>query len=286
MAQNLQQLKKRIKTSNSIAQIAKAMEAISASKIRKAQGCVEKHNPYAKKIKYMVQRILSDEDLYDNKDLHDDVEKFAKEKSDKCLVYIISPDKGLAGGLVVNLFKKVSSYLKSDDYVVVIGKKAASEAAKYGYNVVASFSTGTNFPKYDDLYPMIDITKKLYLSGETARVSVAYTEFKNMFLQESTIEEIFPVKPDKNFKKTGDYIFEPDSQQILKDLLPFYFEVEFYSAFMNAYASEQAARMIAMKNAKDSANDISASLANIYNKSRQEKITSEILDLANGQQGI
>ncbi|GHT60617.1 ATP synthase gamma chain [Endomicrobiia bacterium] len=287
MAQNLQQLKKRIKTSNSIAQIAKAMEAISASKIRKVQDSVEKHNPYAKKIKYMVQRILADEDLYDDKDLHNDVEKFTKEKSGKCLVYIISPDKGLAGGLVVNLFKKVSSYLKSDDYVVVIGKKAASEAAKYGYNVVASFSMGTDFPKYDDLYPMIDITKKLYLSGETARVSVVYTEFKNMFLQESTIEEIFPVKPDKNFKKTGmDYIFEPNSQQILKGLLPFYFEVEFYSAFMNAYASEQAARMIAMKNAKDSANDISSSLTNIYNRSRQEKITSEILDLANGQQGI
>jgi F-type H+-transporting ATPase subunit gamma len=279
--ENLQQLKKRIKTSNSIAQIAKAMEAISASKIRKSQGYVEKHNPYAKKIKYMVQRILADENL------HGDAEKFTEERDGKRLVYIISPDKGLAGGLVVNLFKKVSSYLKSEDYVVVIGKKATSLAARYGYNIVASFPMGTNFPKYDDLYPMIDITKKFYLSGKTTKVSVAYTEFKNMLFHEAVIEEVFPIKPDKTFEKTGmDYIFEPSSVQVLKDLLPFYFEVEFYSAFMNAYASEQAARMAAMKNAKDSANDISASLTNIYNKSRQEKITSEILDLANGQQGI
>jgi F-type H+-transporting ATPase subunit gamma len=281
MTQNLQQLKKRIKTSNSIAQIAKAMEVISASKIRKAQDSVEKHNPYAKKIKYMVQRILSD------KDLHYDVEKLVNKRNGKCLVYIISPDKGLVGGLVVNLFKKVSSYLKSDDYVVVIGKKAASEATKCGYNVLASFHMGTNLLKYYDLYPMIDIAKKFYFSGEVTKVSIIYTEFNNLLLQEPVVEEVFPVKQNKNFKEADmDYIFEPSSQQILEDLLPFYFEVEFYSAFMNAYTSEQAARMIAMKNAKDNANDISESLTNIYNKSRQEKITNEILDLANGQQGI
>jgi F-type H+-transporting ATPase subunit gamma len=281
MAQNLQQLKKRIKTSNSIAQIAKAMEMISASKIRKVQDSVEKHNPYAKKIKYMVQRILA------NRDLHGGIDKFSIEMEGKRLVYIISPDKGLAGGLVVNLFKKASSYLRADDYVVVVGKKASTEATRYGYNVLASFPMGTTFPIYDDLYPMIDIAKKFYLSGESVKVSIIYTEFKNMLVQQPVIEEVFPVKPDENFTSTDiDYIFEPDSQQVLEDLMPFYFEVEFYSAFMNAYASEQAARMTAMKNAKDNANDISASITNIYNRSRQEKITNEILDLANGQQGM
>jgi F-type H+-transporting ATPase subunit gamma len=282
MAQNLQQLKKRIKTSNSIAQIAKAMEMISASKIRKAQDSVEKHNPYARKIKYIVQRILTDKDF-----LGDNIGRLINERDGKSLVYIISPDKGFAGGLVINLFKKINSYLKPDDYVIVIGKKAESEAAKYGYNVLASFHIGSNFLKYDDLYPMIDIAKKFYFSGEITKISIVYTEFKNILFQQAVVEEIFPIKQDKNYKKSDiDYIFEPNSQQVLEDLLPFYFEVEFYSAFMNAYASEQAARMVAMKNAKDNAIDISESLANIYNKSRQEKITSEILDLANGQQGI
>ncbi|MDR3124551.1 MAG: ATP synthase F1 subunit gamma [Endomicrobium sp.] len=281
MAQNLQQLKKRIKTSDSIAQIAKAMEMISASKIRKAQDSVEKHNPYAKKIKDIVQHVLTDKGLQDN------IEKFSTEKEGKRLIYLISPDKGLAGGLIVNLFKKVNSYLKKDDYVIVVGKKAAGEATRYGYNVLASFNMGTKFPRYDDLYPMIDIAKKFYLSGEAAKVSIIYTEFKNMLVQEPIVEEVFPVKQDKNFKTTSiDYIFEPNAQQVLKDLLPFYFEIEFYSAFMNAYASEQAARMTAMKNAKDNAKDISESLTNIYNRSRQEKITNEILDLANGQQGM
>ncbi len=281
MAQNLQQLKKRIETLDSIAQIAKAMEMIAASKIRKAQNYVEKHNPYAKKIKYMVQRILTDKDLYD------EIEKFSKERKGKRLIYIISPDKGLCGGLVVNLFKKVSSYLQSGDYVVAIGKKSANDATRYNYNVLASFGMGTSFPKYDDIYPIIEIAKKLYISGEVTKVSVIYTEFRNMLVQEPAIEEILPIKPDKSFKENKmDYIFEPDPQKVLEYLFPYYFEVEFYSAFMNAYASEQVARMTAMKNAKDNANDISASLTNIYNKSRQEKITNEILDLANGQQEI
>jgi F-type H+-transporting ATPase subunit gamma len=281
MAQNLQQLKKRIKTSDNIAQIAKAMEMIAASKIREPQNYVKKHNPYARKIKYMVQRILMDKDLYN------EIEKFSKEKKGKSLIYIISSDKGLCGGLVVNLFKKVSSYLQSGDYVVAVGKKSANDVTRYNYNVLASFDMGRSFPKYDDIYPIIEIAKKLYISGEVTKVSVIYTEFKNMLVQEPTIEEILPIKPDKNFKKNKmDYIFEPDPQKVLEDLFPYYFEVEFYSAFMNAYASEQAARMTAMKDAKDNANDISASLTNIYNKSRQEKITNEILDLANGQQEI
>ena len=117
MAQNLQQLKKRIKTSQSIAQITKAMEMIAASKIRKAQTLVENHNPYAKKIIYMVQKILTD------KDLAEMITMFSKKREGKKLIYVISPDKGLAGGLVVNLMKKLQEIVGKDDYVVAIGKK-------------------------------------------------------------------------------------------------------------------------------------------------------------------
>lgn len=281
MAHNLQQLKKRIKTSQSIAQITKAMEMIAASKIRKAQTSVEKHNPYADKIKEMVQRILTD------KDLSDGIEMFAKEKSGKKLIYVISPDKGLAGGLVVNLLKKFHSYASEDDYIVAIGKKAVNNVIKYKYNVLASFNMGSAFPGYEDIYPMIDIAKKFYLSGEVVAVSVVYTAFTNMLVQEAVAAEIFPVKPDKKLVKNEiDYIFEPSPAQVLTDLLPYYFEAEFFGALMNAYACEQSARMTAMKNAKENADEIASTLTNIYNKSRQEKITNEILDLANGQQGM
>lgn len=281
MAHNLQQLKKRIKTSQSIAQITKAMEMIAASKIRKAQTCVEKHNPYADKIREVVQRILTD------KDLSDGIEMFAKEKKGKKLIYVISPDKGLAGGLVVNLLKKFHSYASKDDYIVAIGKKAVNNAIKHKYNVLASFDMGSAFPGYEDIYPMIEIAKKFYLSGEVVAVSAVYTAFKNMLVQEAVAAEIFPVKPDKKFVKNEiDYIFEPSPAQVLTDLLPYYFEAEFFGALMNAYACEQSARMTAMKNARENADEIALTLTNIYNKSRQEKITNEILDLANGQQGM
>ncbi|MDR1123006.1 MAG: ATP synthase F1 subunit gamma [Endomicrobium sp.] len=282
MTQNLQQLKKKIKTSNSIVQITKAMEVISASKIRKAQDSVEKHNPYSKKIKSIVQRVITNQDLHSK-----EMKKFLKVRNDKRLVYIISPDKCLVGGLVINLLKTVNAYLRSDDYIVTVGKKASNDVTRHGYNILASFEMGTKFPNYNDIYPIIDIAKKFYILGEAIKVSVIYTEFKNMFIQKSVIEEIFPIKPDQKFKEAvNNYLFEPSPFEVLKDLLPFYFEVEFYSAIMNAYASEQAARMLAMKNAKDSAKDISTSLTNIYNRSRQEKITNELLDLANGQQGM
>ena len=279
MAHNLQQLKKRIKTSKSIAQITKAMEMIAASKIRKAQTAVERYNPYAKKIMSMTQRVLLD------KDLHEYIIKYVKRRAGKKLVYVISPDKGLCGGLTVNLFKKLNSVVSKDDYVVSIGKKAINYSSKYDLNVLASFTSGMSFPRYEDIYPMIDIAKKIYFSGEASSVSVVYTEFKNMLVQEAVETEIFPVKRDENFKDDEeiDYIFEPSAGRVLEDLMPFYFEVEFYDALMNAYASEQAARMMAMKNAKENANDIALSLTNIYNRSRQEKITNEILDLANGQ---
>ncbi|AKL97943.1 ATP synthase F1 subunit gamma [Endomicrobium proavitum] len=279
MAQNLQQLKKRIKSSQSIAQIAKAMEMIAASKIRKAQSAVEKHNPYAKRITHIVQKILAD------KDLSDGTELFSKEREGKKLIFIIAPDKGLCGGLVVNLFKKLSAYIAKDDYVVAIGKKAVHNAVKYNYNVIASFNVGSSFPRFEDIAPMIELAKNFYMSKEAAAVSVVYTEFKNMLIQEALAEEIFPIAPNEKFSESGiDYIFEPSAGKVLEDLMPYYFEVRFYSAVMNAYASEQAARMTAMKNAKENANEISDSLTNIYNKSRQEKITNELLDLANGQQ--
>ena len=284
MAQNLQQLKKRIKTSKSISQIAKAMEMIAASKIRKAQNSVEKYNPFALKIKNMVQKIVNDKDLA-GESL---VEKYTKAGNGKKLIYVVAPDKGLCGGLVVNLFKKLSEIASLDDYVVAIGKKAVNSMAKYNYNNIASFPIGTSFPKYEDMFPMIAIAKQYYLEGQVSGVSVVYTRFKSMLVQEAVCEEIFPVKNEavENESSFFDYTFEPSIKEVFENLLPYYFEVEFYDAIMNAYASEQAARMTAMQNAKENADEIADSLTNVYNRSRQEKITNEILDLANGQAAV
>lgn len=279
MAESLQQIKKRIKTANSIAQITKAMEMIAASKIKKAQTAVEKNRQYAERVKYVVQKILSESD-----DLITNSSYVSKNKGNgKKLVYVISPDKGLCGGLLVNIFKQVVTNVSKQDYVVTIGKKAQLFCVKNGFNVVASFDMGSLFPKFNDIFPMLKIMSDLYEKREISVVDVIYTHFKNRLVQESTTKILVPVQKDKNFVSKGDHIFEPSPKEVLDDLIPYYMEVVFYDMMMNSYASEQSARMSAMSNAKENAHEISSSLTTMYNKSRQEKITNEILDLANGQ---
>ena len=158
MAESLQQIKKRIKTANSIAQITKAMEMIAASKIKKAQTAVEKNRQYAERVKYVVQKILSESD-----DLITNSSYVSKNKGNgKKLVYVISPDKGLCGGLLVNIFKQVVTNVSKQDYVVTIGKKAQLFCIKNGFNVVASFDMGSLFPKFNDIFPMLKIMSDLY----------------------------------------------------------------------------------------------------------------------------
>ena len=279
MAESLQQIKKRIKTANSIAQITKAMEMIAASKIKKAQTAVEKNRQYAERVKYVVQKILSESDDLITNSSYVRVNKGTGKK----LVYVISPDKGLCGGLLVNIFKQVVTNVSKQDYVVTIGKKAQLFCIKNGFNVVASFDMGSLFPKFNDIFPMLKIMSDLYEKKEISAVDVIYTHFKNRLVQESITKILVPVQKDKNFVSKGDHIFEPSPKEVLDDLIPYYMEVVFYDMMMNSYASEQSARMSAMSNAKENAHEISSSLTTMYNKSRQEKITNEILDLANGQ---
>jgi len=279
MAENLQQVKKRIKTANSIAQITKAMEMIAASKIKKAQNAVEKNRAYADRVKFIVQKILAENNDVALNSSFVSLDKNIKRK----LVYVISSDKGLCGGLLANVFRQVLNNVSKDDYVVTIGKKAQNFCIKNGFDVKASFNMGSKFPDFSDIYPMLKILQNYYSAKEISSVEVIYTYFKNRLVQEPVSKVLAPIKRDENFVNKGDHIFEPSSKEVLNGLIPYYFEVVFYDMLMNAYASEQAARMSAMSNANENAKEISASLTIIYNKSRQEKITNEILDLANGQ---
>jgi len=279
MAENLQQVKKRIRTAKSIAQIAKAMEMIAASKIRKAQTAVEKSRPYSERVRFVVQKILAENDDISLSSSFVGLNDNVKRK----LVYVISTDKGLCGGLLANIFKKVLTSVSKDDYVVTVGKKAQAFCVKNGFNVKASFNLGTVLPKYEDIFPMLKIIEDYYKTKEISSVEVIYTYFKNRMVQEPMLKVLAPIKRDETFINKGEHIFEPSSKEVLDSLIPYYFEVVFYDMLMNAYASEQAARMSAMSNATENANEITASLTIAFNKSRQAKITNEILDLANGQ---
>lgn len=279
MAQNLQLLKRRIKTAKNVSQIAKAMEMMSASKIKRAQKTVENNKPYVKKIEEITSSLIAQAD---KKDFHHPyVDGNASEKK---LLIAISPDKGLCGSLNTNLFKKLISVDTKNVKIVTIGKKVEKFAAKMGFAFVAAFPMGNTLPRFTNVYEMVKLIESFYNEGQVGSVEILFSEFKSFFQQVPVIKKLLPIDTD-TFSENNDnfHLFEPGVHALLETLLPQYIEMSIYSALLEAYTSEQVARMIAMQNAKTNANDIAAYLNLVYNKTRQEKITGEILDLTNSQ---
>lgn len=280
MAENPQVIKKRIKTAVNISQIAKAMEMISASKIRKAERAVESNLPYAEKITYIVSRFLSNKDVLE---LKSPLLKKNTSTSKK-LIIAISPDKGLCGGLPAKLFEKLAEYGTRNNYLITIGKKAENYSAHYDFSLVASFQMGSLFPLYSFMYPILTLAKQYYIEKKVSEVLVIYSEFKNILIQRPVVYKLLPISPEENLQsKELPYIFEMGIRNMIDELLPYYLEVKFYNALIQAFTSEQAARMVAMQNAKDNAFEITDYLTLHFNKLRQEKITNEILCLSNTQ---
>lgn len=275
MAQNLQLLKRRIKTSKNIAQIAKAMEMISASKIKKAQKTVENNKPYFEKITNLTKQILANADL--SKFKHQYLEK---KESDKTLLIVVSPDKGLCGSLNTNLFKKLLEVDNKTLKIVTLGKKSGQFSRRLEGELLDEFTVGTTFPDYSVVFNLLEIINNEYIKGDVSKVKVLFTQFNSIFSQEPVVKDLLPITPDLE-KVELPYIFEPKPEEILVDLLPYFVEVSIYSMIIEAFTSEQAARMVAMQNAKNNALDIADYLTLSYNKSRQERITSELLSLSN-----
>lgn len=283
MAENLQFLKRRIKSASNIAQIAKAMEMISASKIKKAQSAIEGNKPYSDKISEIVSKALYSVDY--NTYNHPYLQNNQVENE---LLIVFSPDKGLCGSLPTSLMKKLHENTNKNTLIITIGKKIAKFAAKTNGQLVASFPIGITLPKYSAIFPIINLINQYYFEKKICRVKILFAEFKSIFTQSPEIMDLLPLDfsnkiNNGNKDAISGYKFEPSTANILEDLLPYYLEVKLYHYFIQAYTSEQASRMVAMQNAKNNALDIADYLTLTYNKARQAKITNELLDLANVQ---
>ncbi len=283
MAANLQLLKRRIKTSQNIAQIAKAMETISASKIKKAQDAASSNKPFAEKILELAALALSK--IERRKFTH---EYINLPKNKKSLYIFISPDKGLCGGLNTNLYKKMIEVDSQNNLYITLGKKAELFGGKLKGTLYASFPLGSTLPDYTLIVQVKKMIDELVLKKEISEVQILFAEFESILTQKPLAAKLLPLnltdlKLDTPQTDSTDAIFEPDAESFLKDLLPQYIETQIYNALIQAFTSEQAARMMAMQNAKNNAFDIADYLTLSYNKSRQERITNEILDLTNSQ---
>lgn len=275
----IRQIRKQIKSTKNIAKITRAMQMVAASKMKKAQEQAQASREYAMGISDLSYALAQKID----QSLHPLLQGYNAGKKE--LVVLVAPEKGLCGSLVTNLARVLAeSYpdLSLIDFIAV-GRKAKSIIIRLNGNLIAEFLLGISQPKYELVPPIAAVISQRFLAGDISRVVAIYTNFINTMVQRPAKMTLLPlqlIKEDKAAPPAGYYIFEPSAERLAEALLPMYLEIEIYQLLLEAYASEQSARMVAMKNATDNANSLLQALTQGYNKARQAGITSEIIDIA------
>ncbi len=274
-------LKRRMKAAQNVSKTTKAMQMISASKLKRAQFAALSTRPYVSGLDLMTRNIIG---VIDSATFSHPYMKNSAQTG-KTLIIILAPDKGLCGGLVSNLLREHMAYHKENrdkSFYIPVGKKIEGYVARLSKDVIATFRFGVTSPTFDVILPIMKIIDEYYLGGKIDKVKVLFTNFKSFFAQTPTIATLLPIElPQDVVKEKGStfYLFEPGASEILPDLLRHHIEMTLYHFFLESFVSEQASRMIAMQNATTNANDIIEDLRLEYNKTRQAKITSELLDI-------
>jgi F-type H+-transporting ATPase subunit gamma len=282
---NTRAIRSRIRGVQNTAKITHAMEMIASSKMRKAQERGLAGRPYSEKIKQVIADLAAlsatDEGVHPLLQ-HRPVKKIA--------VVHITPDRGLSGGQDANLNRKTSAFIlkqQAPASLVVVGRRGIDFMRRYGRDVRAEFTKLGDKPNLIDTLPISRIIIDDFSAGLVDVVYMVYAQFLNTMRQVPVIQQILPVVPEESAKThITDYIFEPNAMEVLNQLLPRFVESEIYHAILESIASEQSARMVAMRNATDSANDLVQNLTLEYYKARQESITSELLDIVGGAAAI
>ncbi len=272
------QLKRRIKTAQNISKTTRAMNMIATSKLKKAQEAAISSRPYSQKLQEVTRTIA------ENVETGEKLSYLKENHSKRDMFIVISPDKGLCGGMIANLARTFTRNTKDKDVLAItIGKKMEPYVLRAKKEIVASFPFGNTLPPYSAVLPITEVVDEYFLNEKVDNIYILTTEFVNVFTQSAHIISLLPVKletepQEKKLRAVG--LFEPSSEEILPGILRRYIEMTIYHAMTESYAAEQAARMTAMKNANDNANDIIEELKLVYNKTRQEKITAELLDIS------
>jgi F-type H+-transporting ATPase subunit gamma len=282
---NTRTIRRRIRGVQNTAKITRAMEMIASSKMRKAQERGLAGRPYSEKIRQVIA------DLAAMSQSDSEIHPLLKRRPvNRIAVVLISPDRGLSGGLDSNLNKKAASFMlqqKADCEMIIVGRRGIDYMRRYGRNIKAEFSKMGDKPGLLDILPIARIIIDDYTKGVIDMAYLVYPQFVNTMKQVPVVEQILPVVPDQSSKTHySDYIFEPDAQSVLGRLLPRFVESEIYHVILESIASEHSARMVAMRNATQSANELLTALTLAYYKARQESITTELLDVITGASAI
>lgn len=280
---NTRLIKGRIRSAQNIAKITKAMEMVSASKMRRAQSQAQASQPYAQKLHGVLHSIGQNTDST----LHP---LLAEQPTGRPLLVVFSTDRGLCGALNNNLFKAIIEFSEThpNPIIITIGRKAQEFAARSGYDLTATFTQLPERPSFSEILPVAQMVRDGFLGDQYSSVHVAHMEFVNTLTQVPKITPLLPLQIPKLEAQNEsthpgvaqkDYKFEPTPQELLNTLLPYYVEVLLYQTLLDARASEHSARMISMQNASNNAKDVVGALRLEYNKSRQSAITQELIEI-------
>jgi len=282
------EIRTKIKSVQNTRKVTRALEMVSASKIRKAQDLMKASRPYARLMRQVIGHIA-----------HANVEfkhPFLVERSEvKRVGYIVvSTDRGLCGGLNSNLFRKLLAEIRAwqdkgvEVDMVCIGQKATQFFRRLKVNMVGSVTHLGEKPQIAQLIGVIKVMLDEYTAGRVDRLNLCYNDFVNTMTQKATVDPLLPLPPSQELATTHswDYLYEPDAEAVLEHVLTRYVESLVYQAVLENLASEHAARMVAMKSASDNATKAISSLTLIYNKARQAAITQEISEIVSGAAAV
>jgi F-type H+-transporting ATPase subunit gamma len=287
------EIRGKIKSVEGTRKITKAMEMVSASKMRKAQERMRAARPYADKIRNIAANLAGANPEYKSPYMRDD----GTAKSVGFIV--VTTDKGLCGGLNTNVLRAVTAKMKDVQTgggtisVVALGNKGLGFMSRIGAKVVSQAVQLGDAPQVDRLVGPVKVMLDLFVQGKLDRVFVCYTRFINTMKQEPMVEQLLPLQPgrldqtaDEKKQYGWDYIYEPDAISVIDELLTRYVEALVYQSVAENMASEQSARMVAMKAATDNAGNLIAELKLIYNKTRQAAITKELSEIVGGAAAV
>ncbi|GBE07994.1 ATP synthase gamma chain [bacterium BMS3Bbin11] len=282
------QIKTQIKSLQSTQKITRAMQMVAASKMRMAQSRMMSARPYAEKIRDVAGHLERAHPEYRHPFLveHDEVKRVG--------YIIISTDRGLCGGLNTNMLKAAIADMKQwhEKGVEVefcsIGSKAQGFMKRFGFKMVSSATHLGDAPQISQLIGVVKVMLDAYSDGSLDRVMLVYNKFVNTMTQTPTVSQLLPLQAEesKDYKHYWDYIYEPEAKPVLDALMTRFIETQVYQGVVENIASEQSARMVAMKAASDSASDMIDDLQLVYNKARQAAITQELSEIVSGASAL
>ena len=279
---SVRQIRRRMRSIENTAKVTKAMEMIAASRMRRAQASVLAGRPYSEKIQEVIAHLAAQpsED-------GDSVQPLLERRPvNRIEIVLITPDRGLCGGLHSNLNRRAAQFILEHQVpvnIIAVGRKGRDFMVRYGQDVKAIFINLGDRPSVADTTAISRMVIDDYAEGSADEVYISYGEFVSTTVQRPVIERLLPIVPaELRAEERVGYIYEPNNLTVLGSLLPRFVEMQVYHALLELIASEQSARMVAMRNATDNASDMVSDLTLLSNKVRQESITNELLDIVGG----